>query len=98
MATVSKAPPPKCSPDRLPQPSITSCRTPNGRGRTWFLFPGSTILFEVPPLSAAVIDRERRSPDRGGLAVEPAAVVRSTGPTLIRLVWLRDEAARQEVQ
>jgi ubiquinone biosynthesis accessory factor UbiJ len=61
-------------------------------------FSGSTILFKVPPLSVAVtVENDGRLVAASSQA-EPAAVVRLTGPALIRLVWLRDEAARQEVR
>jgi ubiquinone biosynthesis protein UbiJ len=61
-------------------------------------FSGSTILFEVPPLSAAVMIENDGRLVAAASQSEPAAVVRLTGSALIRLVWLRDEAARQEVR
>lgn len=61
-------------------------------------FTGSTVLFEVPPLSLAfTVEGDGRLVAAASQAV-PAVVVRLTGPTLIRLIWLRDESARQEVR
>ncbi len=61
-------------------------------------FAGCSVRFEIPPVSAAftVAADGRLLP--AGAQTEPATVVRFTAPTLIRLVWLHDESARQDVQ
>lgn len=61
-------------------------------------FAGCSVRFEVLPLRVAF------SIDADGYLVpersqsDPATVVRLTAPTLIRLVWLHDESARQDVK
>jgi ubiquinone biosynthesis protein UbiJ len=60
-------------------------------------FAGSTILFEVPPLSVAFTVEHDGRLVAAAAQTEPVAVVRLTGPALIRLIWLRDDSARQEV-
>jgi ubiquinone biosynthesis protein UbiJ len=60
-------------------------------------FAGYSVRFEVPPLSAAfTVDADGRLASASPHP-EPAAVVRMTAPTLIRLAWLHDQSARQEV-
>ena len=61
-------------------------------------FAGCSVRFELPPLSAAFTVGADGRLASASSAAEPAAVVRMTGPTLIRLAWLRDASARQEVQ
>jgi ubiquinone biosynthesis protein UbiJ len=61
-------------------------------------FAGRSVRFEVPPLSAALMVEAD-----GGLApappgIEPAAIVRVSGPALLRIACLHDASARQEVQ
>jgi ubiquinone biosynthesis protein UbiJ len=60
-------------------------------------FAGSTILFEVPPLAVAFRVENDGRLVAAAAQTEPAAVVRLTGPALIRLIWLRDDSARHEV-
>jgi len=61
-------------------------------------FTGRIVRFEVAPLAVAFViesdDRLAATP----LESETAALVQASGPTLVRLVWLRDESARQDVR
>lgn len=61
-------------------------------------FAGCSVRFEIPPVSAAftVGTDGRLLPSES--QTEPAAVVRLNASTLIRLLWLHDEFARQEAQ
>ncbi|HTS51836.1 MAG TPA: SCP2 sterol-binding domain-containing protein [Burkholderiales bacterium] len=60
-------------------------------------FAGCSVRFEIPPLFAAfAVGSDGRLASAS--TTEPAAVVRMTGLTLIRLAWLRDETAGREVQ
>jgi ubiquinone biosynthesis protein UbiJ len=61
-------------------------------------FAGCSVRFEVPPLSAAFTVEAGGRLASASSQAEPAAVVRVAGSTLIRLAWLHDESARQEVQ
>jgi ubiquinone biosynthesis accessory factor UbiJ len=61
-------------------------------------FAGSSVRFEVPPLSAALTIQADGRLLQAPPNTEPAAVVRATGPTLVRLLWMQDVSARQEVQ
>lgn len=61
-------------------------------------FAGSSVRFEIPPVSAAfTVGTDGRLLPLGA-QIEPATVVRLTAPALIRLLWLHDDSARQEVQ
>jgi ubiquinone biosynthesis protein UbiJ len=60
-------------------------------------FAGRTILFEVAPLAVAFTVETDGRLVAAASQTGPAAVVRLTGPTLIRLICLRDESAHQEV-
>lgn len=61
-------------------------------------FAGCSVRFEVPPLSAAFTVQADGQLIQSPSETAPAAVVRLTGPTLVRLLWMHDESARQEVQ
>lgn len=61
-------------------------------------FAGRSARLEVAPASLALtVEADGRLvPAVPG--IEPAAVIRLSAPTLIRLLWLHDEAAQREVQ
>jgi ubiquinone biosynthesis protein UbiJ len=61
-------------------------------------YAGSSVRFEMPPLSAAFTVQADGHLIQSPSDTEPAAVVHLTGPTLVRLLWMHDESARQEVQ
>ena len=61
-------------------------------------FAGSIIRFDVSPLTAAFAIESDGRLAAAPLESEAAALVQLSGPTLVRLVWLRDESARQDVR
>jgi ubiquinone biosynthesis protein UbiJ len=61
-------------------------------------FAGRVVRFEVAPLVVAFIVESDGRLGPAAHEAEPAAVVELSGPTLARLVWLRDESARQDVR
>ena len=61
-------------------------------------FAGCRVRFEIPPVSAAFTVGADGCLLPSGFQTEPATVVRLTTWTLIRLLWLHDESARQEAQ
>jgi len=61
-------------------------------------FAGSIIRFDVLPLTAAFAIESDGRLAAAPLESEAAALVQLSGPTLVRLVWLRDESARQDVR
>jgi len=61
-------------------------------------FAGSIIRFDVAPLTAAFAIESDGRLAAAPLESEAAALVQLSGPTLIRLVWLGDESARQDVR
>jgi len=61
-------------------------------------FAGNTVRFEAPPLAAAFTIEADGRLAAASVTSEPAAVVRLSGPALVRLLWLRDEAASREVE
>ncbi len=61
-------------------------------------FAGRTVRFEIPPVSAVfTVGADGRLLPSGSHA-ETATVVRLTTSTLVRLLWLHDDLARQEAQ
>ena len=61
-------------------------------------FSGRIIRFEVAPLAVAFVIESDGRLAAAPLESEAAALVQVGGPTLVRLVWLRDESARQDVR
>jgi len=61
-------------------------------------FAGCIIRFDVSPLAAAFVIESDGRLAAAPLESEAAALVQLSGPTLVRLVWLRDESARQDVR
>ena len=61
-------------------------------------FAGCSVRFEVPPVRLALsIDADGYLAPEGPQS-DPATVVRLTAPALIRLTWLHDESARQDIE
>ena len=61
-------------------------------------FAGHSVRFEIPPTRATfTIDADGYLTPEGPQS-DPASVVRLTGLTLMRLILLRDNSARQDVQ
>ena len=61
-------------------------------------FAGSTVRFEIAPASVSLAVEADGRLVQAPAGIEPAAVIRLSGPTLFRLVWLHDESAQREVQ
>jgi ubiquinone biosynthesis protein UbiJ len=61
-------------------------------------FTGRIVRFEVAPLAVAFAIESDGRLAAAPLESEAAALVQVSGPTLVRLVWLRDESARQGVR
>jgi ubiquinone biosynthesis protein UbiJ len=61
-------------------------------------FVGRIVRFEVAPLAVAFVIETDGRLAAAPLESEAAALVQVSGPTLVRLVWLRDESARQDVR
>jgi ubiquinone biosynthesis protein UbiJ len=61
-------------------------------------FTGRIVRFEVAPLAVAFVIESDGRLAAAPLESEAAALVQASGPTLVRLVWLRDESARQDVR
>jgi len=61
-------------------------------------FTGRIVRFEVAPLAVAFAIESDGRLAAAPLESEAAALVQVSGPTLVRLVWLRDESARQDVR
>ena len=61
-------------------------------------FAGCIIRFDVSPLTAAFAIEGDGRLAAASLESEADALVQMSGPTLARLVWLRDESARQDVR
>jgi ubiquinone biosynthesis protein UbiJ len=59
---------------------------------------GRIVRFEVAPLAVAFVIESDGRLAAAPLESEAAALVQASGPTLVRLVWLRDESARQDVR
>jgi ubiquinone biosynthesis protein UbiJ len=60
-------------------------------------FAGCIVRFDVSPLTAAFVVESDGRLAAAPLEGEAAAMVQLSGPTLVRLVWLRDESARRDV-
>ena len=61
-------------------------------------FASCSVRFDIPPVSAAfTVGADGRLLPLGA-QIEPATVVRLTAAALVRLLWLHDDSARQEVQ
>jgi ubiquinone biosynthesis protein UbiJ len=61
-------------------------------------FAGCGVRFEIPPLSAAFTVGADGRLLPSGSKTDAATVVRLTWSALVRLLWLHDDSARQEVQ
>jgi len=61
-------------------------------------FTGRIVRFEVAPLAVAFVIESDGRLAAAPLESEAAALVQASGPTLVRLVWLGDESARQDVR
>jgi ubiquinone biosynthesis protein UbiJ len=61
-------------------------------------FTGRIVRFDVAPLAVAFVIESDGRLAAAPLESEAAALVQASGPTLVRLVWLRDESARQDVR
>jgi ubiquinone biosynthesis accessory factor UbiJ len=61
-------------------------------------FAGRSVRFEIAPVSATFTVGVDGHLLPSGSQIEPATVVRLAASTLARLLWLHDDAARQEVE
>jgi ubiquinone biosynthesis protein UbiJ len=61
-------------------------------------FTGRIVRFEVAPLAVAFVIESDGRLAAAPLESEAAALVQASGPTLVRLVWLRDESARRDIR
>jgi ubiquinone biosynthesis accessory factor UbiJ len=61
-------------------------------------FAGRCVRFEIPPVSAAFTVGSDGRLLPSGSPTDAVTVVQLTASALVRLVWLHDDSARQEVQ
>jgi ubiquinone biosynthesis protein UbiJ len=61
-------------------------------------FAGCIIRFDISPLTAAFAIESDGRLTAAPLETKADALVQLSGPTLVRLAWLRDESARQDVR